>query len=158
MSVRANQRETSLEGFTLVEMLVVLSILTFAAVFAMPQLSRGSERMRLDTAAHEIAAALRATRAAAMTGSRQMALTIDVERRTFRSGVVQPRSFASDIDAKLTYAAPVRSEPSDGGFQFFPDGSSTGGEVLLSLHGRQTKLCIDWLTGIVRMDAACGRS
>jgi len=158
MNVPAIPAKTGSAGFTLVEMLVVLSILAFVAAFAVPQLSRGSEGMRLDTAALEIAAALRATRAAAITGNRQTALVIDVERRTYESSVVRPRSFASDIVAKLTYAAPIRSESSDGGFRFFPDGSSTGGELMLSLRGKQAKLCIDWLTGIVRKDMACGRS
>ena len=58
----------------------------------------------------------------------------------------------------MTYAAVIRSAASEGGFQFFPDGSSTGGEITLSLRGQQEKLCIDWLTGIVRKAAVCGIS
>ena len=114
------------EGFTLVEMLVVLAILALTTTFAVPLLSGGSEGLRLDMASSELAAALRVTRSAAITRNVQMALMIDVDRRTFRSTVVSERPFAPNIEAKLTFASGLHSGPSDGGFQFFPDGSSTG--------------------------------
>jgi len=158
MSTHRNQTWGGAAGFTLIEMLVVLSILALVASLSMPLLSRGSEGVRLDTAVSELSAALRATRAAAIAASHPMALMVDVERRKFGSNAVPQRSFASDIEAKLTYAAVIHSGASEGGFQFFPDGSSTGGEITLSLRGRQEKLCIDWLTGIVRKAAVCGIS
>jgi general secretion pathway protein H len=142
-------------GFTLIEMLVVLAILALTAATAVALLSRGSEALRLETASGELAAAIRVTRAAAITRNTQTALMIDVDRRTFGSTVVPQRSFAPNIETKLTYAAVMRSAPSEGGFRFFPDGSSTGGDVTLSLHGRQVRLCVDWLTGLVRTASAC---
>jgi general secretion pathway protein H len=142
-------------GFTLIEMLVVLTILALAATFAVPLLSGGSEGLRLQMASSELAAAFRVTRSAAILRNAETTLMIDVDRRTFRSTVVSQRPFAPDIEAKLTFASGIRSAPSDGGFQFFPDGSSTGGDVMLSLRGKQTKLCIDWLTGDVRLGLNC---
>jgi general secretion pathway protein H len=121
----------------------------------MPLLSGGSEGLRLDMASSELAAALRVTRSAAITRNAQMALFIDVDRRTFGSSVVSERSFAPSIDAKLTFASAMQSAASNGGFQFVPDGSSTGGDVTLSSRGKQTKLCVDWLTGTVRKGPPC---
>lgn len=158
MSAHGNQTRRGAAGFTLIEMLVVLSILALIASLAMPLLSRGSEGVRLETAVSELSSALRATRAAAIAANRPIALMVDVERRSFGSTAVARRSFASGIEARLTYAAVIRSAASEGGFQFFPDGSSTGGEIALSMHGREEKLCIDWLTGIVRKAAVCGIS
>ncbi|MGY3449867.1 GspH/FimT family pseudopilin [Bradyrhizobium sp. USDA 4353] len=146
--------ETS-AGFTLVEMLAVLVILALAATAAMPLLSRGAGTVSLDAATSEIASALRATRAAAIVQNRMMTLNVDVDRRTFGSDVVKPRSFAPGIQAKLTYAAATRSGAAEGGFRFFPDGSSTGGDLSLELGGRQVRLCVEWLTGTVRTAAAC---
>src|SRR3954468_22859294 len=123
MSASESRNRWLEEGFTLVEMLVVLAILALTTAFAVPLLSAGSEGLRLDMASSELAAALRATRSAAITRNVQMALMIDVDRRTFSSTVVSERSFAPNIDAKLTFASTLRSAPSDGGFQFFPDGS-----------------------------------
>lgn len=142
-------------GFTLIEMLVVLAILAVTATFAAPLLSGGSESVRLDMASSELATALRVTRSAAITSNRQTTLMIDVDRRRFGSTVVPERSFAPNIEAKLTFASGMLSATSEGGFRFFPDGSSTGGDVTLSLQGKQAKLCVDWLTGIVRKAPSC---
>jgi len=142
-------------GFTLVEMLVVLTILALTTTLVAPLVSGGSEGARLQMAAGDLASAFRLTRSAAITRNREMSLMIDVNKRTFSSAVVSQRAFSPDIDAKLTFAAGLEAGRSDGGFRFFPDGSSTGGDVTLSLRGTQTKLCVDWLTGVVRRDEAC---
>jgi general secretion pathway protein H len=142
-------------GFTLIEMLVVLAILAVTATFAAPLLSSGSEGARLEMASSELATALRVTRSAAITNNSQTTLMIDVDRRRFGSTVFPERSFAPNIEAKLTFAKGIRSATSEGGFRFFPDGSSTGGEVTLSLRGKQAKLCVDWLTGTVRRAPSC---
>jgi general secretion pathway protein H len=142
-------------GFTLVEMLAVLVILALTMSAAVPLLSRGAGTVSLDAATGEIASALRATRSAAIVHNRVMTLRIDVDRRTFSSDVVQPRTFAPDIQAKLTYAAATRAGAVEGGFRFFPDGSSTGGDLSLELNGRQIRLCVEWLTGTVRTAATC---
>jgi general secretion pathway protein H len=151
----ASESRSRCEGFTLVDMLVVLAIIALTTTFAMPLLSGGSEGLRLDMASSELAVALRVTRSAAITRNAQMTLFIDVDRRTFGSNVVSERSFAPSIEAKLTFASAMQSAVSNGGFQFFPDGSSTGGDVTLSLRGKQTKLCVDWLTGTVRKGPPC---
>jgi general secretion pathway protein H len=150
-----DDRHGTTAGFTLVEMLVVLGIIALVVATAMPLLSGGSDTFRLETASSEISAALRATRAAAIMQNAVMTLKLDVDRRTFGSAVVPMRSFAPTIDAKLTYSAATRSASSEGGFQFFPDGSSTGGDLVLALNGKQVRLCVDWLTGIVRMATTC---
>ncbi|WP_316228461.1 GspH/FimT family pseudopilin [Bradyrhizobium sp. SZCCHNR1039] len=142
-------------GFTLLEMLVVLGIIALVVTMAMPLLSSSSDTLRLETASSEITAALRATRAAAIVQNTVMTLKLDVDHRTFGSAVVPKRSFAPTIDAKLTYAAATRSASSEGGFQFFPDGSSTGGDLVLVSNGKQVRLCVDWLTGMVRTAGSC---
>ena len=153
---RDDDRESGLEaGFTLVEMLVVLTILALTTTLVAPLVSGGSEGARLQMAASDLASAFRLTRSAAITRNRDISLMIDVNNRTFSSAVVSQRAFAPDIDAKLTFAAGLGMGTADGGFRFFPDGSSTGGDVTLSLRGTQTTLCVDWLTGVVRRDQAC---
>ena len=142
-------------GFTLIEMLAVLAILALTTTFIVPLVSGGSEGARLQMAASDLASAFRLTRSAAIMRNTEMSLMIDVDSRTFRSPAVSQRIFARDIDARLTFASAIGSGTSDGGFQFFPDGSSTGGDVTLSLRGKQTKLCVDWLTGQVRRDEGC---
>ncbi len=142
-------------GFTLVEMLVVMMILAFVATIAMPLFSDNSDGLRLRMAASEIAAALRATRSAAIVRNSVTTFVVDVDRRIFESEARSPRPFPANIEAKLTFAFGIQSGPSAAGFQFFPDGSSTGGDITLALHGQNAKLCIDWLTGEVRQEKRC---
>jgi general secretion pathway protein H len=142
-------------GFTLLEMLIVLAILALAMSFAGPLVSGGTEGVRLETASSELAAALRLTRSAAIIRNTEATLMVDVDKGVFGSSAVPQRPFAREIEAKLTYASGIRSASSEAGFRFFPDGSSTGGDVMLSLHGKKVKLCIDWLTGEVRRGERC---
>ena len=39
-----------------------------------------------------------------------------------------------------------------GGIRFFPDGSSTGGSVLLSVDERKWYVTVGWLTGEISQD------
>ena len=141
-------------GFSLIEMLVALAIVVLATALAMPLAMRPSDALRLDAAAQDLVAALRLTRAAAIARNADAALTIDVERRTFASPAVPARALPADLSVKLKIAEPERAR-SQGGFRFFPDGSSTGGDMLLALRGKEAKICVDWLTGIARRAASC---
>src|SRR5215470_2274338 len=138
---------TDVAGFTLLEMLVVLTILGLLVAVAMPFLPAPSESLRLRTTARELTSALRFTRASAITRGSELTLAVDVERRTFESPVVPLRSFGRDILVQMNVAAPERSTPSRGGFRFFADGSSTGGELTLRLRAMEERICVNWLTG-----------
>jgi general secretion pathway protein H len=142
-------------GFTLLEMLLVLAILGIIAAVALPRLTRPSDALKLSAAAREIAGALRATRSAAIARSAERVMLVDVERRSFGSPPFSERRFPTEIRAQLKVAEPERLSASQGGIRFFPDGSSTGGEVVLSLGERQVKLCVHWLTGQPIMEGAC---
>jgi general secretion pathway protein H len=141
-------------GFSLVEMLAALAIVALATALAMPLAMRPSDALRLDAAAQDLVAALRLTRAAAIARNADAALTINVERRTFASPAVPASALPADLSVKLKIAEPERAR-SQGGFRFFPDGSSTGGDMLLALRGKEVKICVDWLTGIARRAASC---
>jgi general secretion pathway protein H len=135
-------------------MLAALAVVALTTALVMPFALRPSDAVRLDAAAQDLVAALRLTRAGAIAHNSEAALSIDVERRTFQSEAVPARSLPADLAVKLKIAEPERTR-SQGGFRFFPDGSSTGGDMVLALHGRETKICVDWLSGIARRAASC---
>jgi general secretion pathway protein H len=147
-------RTRATSGFSLVEMLAALAIIALVAALAMPLAIRPSDALRLQAAARDVVGALRLTRAAAIARNADVALAIDVDRRTFASPVVPTRHFPADILARLKIAEPERAR-AQGSFRFFPDGSSTGGDVALVLHDKEVRICVDWMTGIPRQAADC---
>jgi len=155
MRARRRFERASTAGFSLLEMLVVMAILALAGAVLMPLLARPSDALRLQASAHDLVGALRVTRAAAISANAELALMIDVDRRTFESPAVPRRSLEPDVAAQVTFAEPMRETRSRGGFRFFPDGSSTGGDVRLMLNGRQTRICVDWFTGAARQSESC---
>ena len=110
MMSRPQSMAPSAAGFTLLEMLVCLTILALVAALALPLLARPSESLRLQATARDLVGALRLTRATAIARNTEMALLLDVDKRTFESPVVPLRSFPSDIVAVLKFAAAVGAD------------------------------------------------
>ncbi len=143
-------RCTTNAGFTLLEMLIVIAILGLVGTIAIPALLRPSDRLQLQASTRDIVNALRLTRAAAIARSTPMTLVIDLDKGALESPVVPARTFVKGLEARLKIAEPERVSPSRGGFRFFADGSSTGGEISLALKGLTAKVCVHWLTGQAR--------
>jgi general secretion pathway protein H len=143
-------------GFTLLELLVVVALMALAVGVALPILNgKPTDNLRLRAAVYDLAGAVRATRSAAILRGTQAVLIVDVDHHTLTSSALPQRRFAADIVAQLQVAAPERLSPSGGGIRFYPDGTSTGGDVRLSLHGRESRICVNWLTGEPRVGAQC---
>jgi general secretion pathway protein H len=155
MTDRSRSERSSAAGFTLLEMLVVIAILALATAVAMPILARPSDGVRLQATARDLITALRLTRAMAIARNAEIALTIDVDKRTFASAAVRVHPFGPDIAAELTFAEPERTAGSTGGFRFFPDGSSSGGDVHFRLRGSEARICVNWLTGEAQLGEKC---
>ena len=154
MTSPSHSRASDTSGFSLIEMLAALAIVALATAVVMPLALRPSNALRLDAAAQDLVAALRLTRAAAIAHNADAVLTVDVTRRTFASPAVPARPLPADLRVKLKIAEPELAH-SQGSFRFFSDGSSTGGDMLLALNGREVKICVDWLSGIARRAASC---
>jgi len=142
-------------GFTLLELLVVIAIVAFVAAVAVPRLAKPSDSMRLQATARDLVSALWLTRSMAIRGGTEAALVIDVDKHTFASPAAAMKPFASDMVAELKVAEPERLAPSRGSFRFFPDGSSTGGDVQLRLGDKAARVCVHWITGQPREGERC---
>jgi general secretion pathway protein H len=142
-------------GFTLLEMLVVIVIIALATAIAMPNLARPSDGVQLQATARNLINALRLTRAMAIARNAETALKIDVDKRTFTSPAIRGQSLDPDMTVELTFAKPEQTASSTGGFRFFPDGSSSGGDIHLRLRRAEAAICVNWLTGEAERGEHC---
>ena len=140
-------------GFTLLELLVAISILALVLVVVAPLATRTRAGMELRSTAFDIASRLRNARAAAQTSNAEQALVIDVGvRQLWMEGQQAPRRplprrFGMDLDIPIA----ERVGANAGRMRFFPDGSASGGKVVLREAGRIATVSVNWINGDVQV-------
>lgn len=135
-------------GFTLIEVLVTLLLATLIIATIPPMLTGTISSTETRAAARQLAAGLRHARSQAIATHRETALTLDLERRRFRTTSGRHDvQLAQDLDLTLTTADSEITGTGMGNIRFFPDGSSTGGRIEIADERRRYILDVDWLTG-----------
>jgi general secretion pathway protein H len=136
---------------TLIEILVVLSIMAIGAAFVVPMVSgAGASTGDLRTAARQLAAGLRLARSEAISQHRETLVTLDLEKRSFRvAQEARDIALPSKVELKLFTAQSDLVNERQGSIRFFPDGGSNGGRVTVSSGERKFEVDVDWLTGRV---------
>jgi len=137
-------------GVTLLEMLVVLSIMAVIAAIVVPVFTGGVSGSELKGATREVAAGLRLARSEALATRKETRVTLDLENRSFQVER-DPRTHAlpKQIELKLFTAQSDLVSDKVGAIRFFPDGGSNGGRVTLAAGERKFNVDVDWLTGRV---------
>lgn len=118
-------------GFTLLELLVVLTLVALLAGVAAPRL-RSLLQPSLDRTVRKVALAVRDDRTAAMLSGRMVTVS------TERLGQMLPAGMVIE-----------QTSPEKEPILFFPNGSSTGGRLVVGGQGDRRGVDIDWLTGRV---------
>lgn len=161
-------------GFTLLELLVVLVIISLSSALVVPRLAGSMSNLNLTTACKRVAASLRyaGTRAAAekipysaVFDFQKGGLTI-ADSRYFteesadailedpeKEGYV-PKTYLLPPEVIVEQASRGELKADTGSFEvtFFPSGSCSGGEIILAnKHGRRYTLSVDFITGSVRI-------
>jgi len=135
---------------TLLELLVVLSIMAVVSALVVPMFGSGVSTTDMKSAARQLAAGMRLARSEAVATRTETLVTLDLERHTFRVAR-DPRVFAlpEKIELKLVTAQSDIESEKTGSIRFFPDGGSNGGRVTLAAGERKYEVDVDWLTGRV---------
>jgi general secretion pathway protein H len=118
-------------GFTLLEMIVTIAVMGLTLALLASAMKPRSHRLEMESAARDVAEAMRRARGQAIAEGVPVAPTMP------------------HLPAWL---AVVMQAPR-GGIVFAPDGSSSGGAVLLAGAGERVAVTVDWLTGRVAIDA-----
>jgi general secretion pathway protein H len=154
MTTTPQRRVRGTDGFTLLELIVVMGMLAVALALVAPSLGSARLGVAARSAAYELAAHLRSVRAAARETNMERALTIDVDgRRYWAEGVVAPRQLPQRIAMDLTVPASERIGSGMARVRFLPDGSASGARVVLDDGRTSMAIRVDWLTGDVRLQA-----
>lgn len=173
-------------GFTLLELTVVLFILALSAALIAPSFMRSFSGLQIRAAAKDVAALCRFARTQAITYQGVVEVVLDRQTNGYwlrgpdwivgrLSGIDQAatvedpgqprevqirqarvRLFPAGVTLKSVVldTGPLR-EDERGTIAFFPQGSSTGGEVVLSDEkGRGYRVVIDPWIGLVRIHEA----
>lgn len=136
-------------GFTLVEMLVVLAVVGLALGVVALRGPQRSPALDLRAAAGTVAETLRLARSRAVAGNRTVGVAFDVAGPSLRLDGAPPRGLPTGISMAVTATLGNTAGGRLAAIQFAPDGSSSGGRVVLQGGGRRTQVGVEWLTGRV---------
>lgn len=138
------------KGFTLVELMVVLFILSALAALAAPSFSRTLASARLRASASDVRATFGRARSLAVAGGRERAVIFDLEKGEYGlDNDVVRRGFPEPVRLGVVRLAGEENARGDARVRFYPDGSAEEAEVSVdSGDGGSIRVKVDPLTGI----------
>ena len=150
------------QGFTLLELLIVVVLLALVISLSYPSLSRGSTALHLRATGRDILSTFRYAKEKAVTEQTAMMLTIDREKQmlvlsdSFGEG---SRKYTLPKDVKIQRMALGGTEIAQGPLvvRFLPNGSSDiAGILLRSDTGSHLRIISDPITGGARIASGQG--
>jgi general secretion pathway protein H len=159
-------------GFSLVEMVIVLVLISLSVALVIPSLSRFSKRIELKAAAQKVSSILRYFRSESIQKGKIYQVLFDPELREIKvqelegegqgeeeKGGQEPRIFPKSYllprGIQMKEVNILSSEfPSDlPAIEFYPDGGSNGGSILLDGQDQKGyRIKVHFLTGMVEIE------
>ena len=144
----ARRRETE-RGFTIVELLVVLSLIALAVV-AVPNIVAGLPTMRLRAATDDMVVTLRALHEEAIRRRVTTEFVLEPANRVYHTSTAAGAHQLPDIITAIGFQTNARGATGQvAQLRFFADGSASGGTIRLAHRELSTSIAVDWLTGRV---------
>lgn len=141
------------DGFTMIELMVVLVILAVGLALVAPRFGNVLGGLELKGAARDVASGLRYARGRSIATREESRFLLDVEQgRYWITGREREHRLPRGVEVRLLTGASEVVADGIGAITFFPDGSSTGGRVTLASGDRSYRVDVRWLTGQVRID------
>jgi general secretion pathway protein H len=152
----------SQKGFTLLEIIITLTVITLVLAISYPSLSRGTTALSLRATSRDILSILRYAREKAVSEQTSMRVVVDQDNQSVM--------MINDVDNNTrTYRLPekvkihsvvVEGVEADSGIstmRFLPNGSSNALEILIeSQTGAFMKIVSDPITGVASIQSVSG--
>jgi len=130
-------------GYTLIELLVVLAIMGMIAGVALPLLSAGRPGIETKALARAVAGDLALARQDAIGSNTERHVVL---RRSGSRYALWPAGTWHALPPDITLSMQARE------IAFYPDGSTSGGTILVSGGGVQRRVDVRWPTGRIDTD------
>jgi general secretion pathway protein H len=139
------------KGYTLIEMIVVLGVLALVLSTTLSFNVPGSKSRKLQNQAKEISMMLKAARTEAIIKNAETSVEADLSANALSIHGKSERLF---IDKRLRLKLMTARQEvmgDKGSIRFFPNGTSTGGVVMLQSGQRSAAVHVDWLTAKISL-------
>lgn len=155
------RRPLLMGGFTLLELMVALTVMSLLSVLALPSMERLSDNMRYREAVRDLVSAAKTGRRDAFAKGVPYDLLLFEDTPAWvlvpahraadvLSGKIETHSLPEELALDVTYAAEVSPGRGIASIRFYPGGGASGGDVdVLRPSGSGVRLKIDWLLGDV---------
>ncbi|NEV61289.1 type II secretion system protein GspH [Thiorhodococcus minor] len=108
--------------------------------------------LEMKSVARRTAATLRLARESAIRQGEDKAVIVDLEAYRLQLEGYRDLSLPKRLSVGFEGATQEMIDEQHGAVRFFPDGSSTGGRILLSYQGHGYQVGVTWLTGRIELD------
>jgi general secretion pathway protein H len=141
------------QGFTLIEIIIVLIITVLGFSVIANNINSGNYGTKLQLITYEIASALRYAQSQALITQKSTSVDIDLSENSYAvSSQNKQHKFNKEIAVTLEIAEQEYTVDQIARIRFFPDGSSTGGRIKLEWGSFYKQIDVNWITGKVTIN------
>jgi len=137
------------KGFTLLEMIIVLFLITLIMGLSAVFFSNFLPSVKFDTAGREISATIRHARSLARVNMKSQTFVIDLDKKTYNIEGLATKHLPRETLIRVI--DPLSGEIVQGNYSivFNPAGGMEGGTIILSLRKKVLRIDMDPITGAV---------
>lgn len=146
-------RSTGQQGFTLVEVVVALALAVLLLGALNASYARLHDALGYRATLRELTAGLHAARSLAQRQGREVHFYVDLARRCYGVGDRCKSTLPEGLQVELQLATQDMAIGGRGRLRFYPDGSATGGSIVIARpNGQGVRLRVDWLLGRISQE------